>query len=56
MAQFFEEEKKYPDNAPRKNFVFMAYPFAPPISQDDYNAVVKETPERMPFTALVFSG
>src|SRR4051794_16695422 len=42
MAQFIEEEKKYPDNAQRKNFVFMAYPFAPAISQDDYNAVVKE--------------
>jgi hypothetical protein len=42
MAQLFEDEKKYPDNAPRTNFVFLAYPFTPPIAQDDYNTVVKE--------------
>ena len=42
MAQFFVEEQNYPDNAGRKNFIFLAYPFTPPISQDDYNAVVKE--------------
>jgi hypothetical protein len=42
MAQFFEDEKKYPDNARRQNFVFFAYPFTPPIPQDDYNTVVKE--------------
>lgn len=42
MAQLFVDEKEYPDNEPRTNFVFMAYPFAPPISQDDYNAVVRE--------------
>jgi hypothetical protein len=42
MAQFFEEEKNYPDNSRRKNFVFFAYPFTPPIPQDDYNAVVRE--------------
>src|SRR3954447_22799832 len=47
MAQLFEEEKKYPDNAPRANFVFLAYPFAPPISQDDYNAVVSELQEEL---------
>lgn len=54
MAQFFEEEKKYPDNAPRANFVFMAYPFAPPISQDDYNAVVKELQSEYPLRLWYF--
>ncbi len=34
MAQFFQEEQGYPDNAPRTNFIFMAYPFTPPLSQD----------------------
>jgi hypothetical protein len=33
MARFFLEEKDKSDNAPRKNFVFMAYPFTPPIPQ-----------------------
>jgi nucleoside 2-deoxyribosyltransferase len=42
VAHLFDEEKGFPDNATRANFVFMAYPFTPPISQDDYNAVVKE--------------
>jgi hypothetical protein len=41
MAQLFEDEQKNPDNAVRANFVFLAYPFAPPIAQADYNAVVK---------------
>jgi hypothetical protein len=31
MAQLFEDERKYPDNATRMNFVFMAYPFSPAI-------------------------
>ena len=42
MAKMFQEEKSYPDNAARKNFVFFAYPFTPAIPQDDYNAVVAE--------------
>ena len=54
MAQLFEEEKKYPDNAPRRNFVFMAYPFTPPISQDDYNAVVKELQNEYPLRLWYF--
>lgn len=54
MAQLFEEEKKYRDNAPRTNFVFMAYPFAPPISQDDYNAVVKELQIEFPLRLWYF--
>lgn len=54
MAQLFEDEKKYPDNAPRKNFVFMAYPFTPPISQDDYNTVVKELQNEYPLRLWYF--
>jgi nucleoside 2-deoxyribosyltransferase len=54
MAQLFEEEKNYPDNAPRKNFAFMAYPFAPPISQDDYNTVVKELQNECPLRLWYF--
>jgi nucleoside 2-deoxyribosyltransferase len=42
MAQLFEEEKTYPDNRHRENFVFFAYPFAPPIPQDDYCQVIKD--------------
>jgi nucleoside 2-deoxyribosyltransferase len=47
MAQFIEEEKRYPDNAQRKHFIFVAYPFTPAISQDDYNAVVKELQDEL---------
>ncbi len=54
MAQLFEDEKNYPDNAPRMNFVFMAYPFTPPISQDDYNAVVKELQSEFPLRLWYF--
>jgi hypothetical protein len=54
MAQLFEEEKKYPDNTPRANFVFMAYPFTPPISQDDYNAVVRELQNDYPLRLWYF--
>ncbi|HWG45807.1 MAG TPA: hypothetical protein VN688_23805, partial [Gemmataceae bacterium] len=54
MAQLFEEEKQYLDNASRTNFVFMAYPFSPPISQDDYNAVVKELQNEYPLRLWYF--
>jgi hypothetical protein len=54
MAQLFEDEKKHPDNAPRTNFVFMAYPFTPPIAQDDYNAVVKELQGEFPLRLWYF--
>lgn len=54
MAQLFEEEKKYPDNAPRTNFVFMAYPFSPPISRDEYGAVVKEIQNEYPLRLWYF--
>jgi hypothetical protein len=54
MAQFFQEEQNYSDNAPRQNFIFMAYPFTPPISQDDYNAVVKELQSDYPLRLWYF--
>jgi hypothetical protein len=54
MAQFFEEEKNYPDNARRTNFVFFAYPFTPPIPQEDYNAVVKELQSEYPLRLWYF--
>jgi len=54
MAQLFLEEQGYPDNAPRKNFVFMAYPFTPPIAQGDYNAVVKELQSEYPVRLWYF--
>jgi nucleoside 2-deoxyribosyltransferase len=54
MAQLFEDEKKYPDNASRMNFIFLAYPFTPPISQDDYNSVVKELQNEFPLRLWYF--
>jgi nucleoside 2-deoxyribosyltransferase len=54
MPQLFDDEKQFPDNAPRKNFVFMAYPFAPPISQEDYNAVVRELQNEYPLRLWYF--
>jgi hypothetical protein len=54
MAQFFEDEKNYPANAPRVNFVFMAYPFSPPIPQQEYNAVVKELQSEYPLRLWYF--
>lgn len=56
MARLFEEEKKDPDNARRVNFVFLAYPFTPPIPQEHYNAVVKELQKGRPLATLVFPG
>jgi hypothetical protein len=54
MAQFFQEEQNYPDNAPRTNFIFLAYPFTPPLSQDDYNTVVKELQGEFPLRLWYF--
>ncbi len=47
MAQFFEDEKRYDDNKIRKNFVFLGYPFAPPLAQDDYQSVTSELQEEL---------
>ena len=54
MAQLFEEEKNTLDNSRRMNFVFMAYPFSPPISQDDYNTVVRELQTEFPLRLWYF--
>jgi len=54
MAQLFEDEKKYPDNQRRTNFVFFAYPFTPPIPQEDYNAVVRELQSEYPLRLWYF--
>jgi hypothetical protein len=54
MAQLFEDEKKHPDNAPRMNFVFLAYPFTPPIPLDDYNAIIKELQGEFPVRLWYF--
>lgn len=48
MAQLFSDEVGLPANQPRKNFVFMAYPFTPPLSRDDYASVVKDLQEELP--------
>lgn len=36
MAQMFKDEAGFPDNAARANFVFLGYPFNPPLARDDY--------------------
>jgi nucleoside 2-deoxyribosyltransferase len=48
MAQLFEDERRFPDNAARQNLVFMGYPFTPPLPADDYRAVVAELQEELP--------
>lgn len=45
MAQLFEEEKAYPDNRQRANFVFFGYPYAPAVAQEDYQAALRELEE-----------
>ncbi len=54
MAQMFEDEKGFPDNAKRKNFVFLGYPFNPPLAQDDYTAAMKELQEELPVRLWYF--
>ncbi len=54
MAQLFEEEKKYPDNKARKNFVFLGYPHEPPLPRDDYRRVIKELEEELPLRLWYF--
>lgn len=48
MALMFGEEAKVPDNGPRKNFVFMGYPYEPPLALDDYRKLVKELQQELP--------
>jgi hypothetical protein len=50
----FREEAAYPDNAPRANFVFLGYPFHPPIARDDYAAVVNDIEGTLPLRLWYF--
>lgn len=54
MAQLYQAERTRPDNATRQNFVFMAYPFAPPIPRNDYDSVVKELQDEFPIRLWYF--
>jgi hypothetical protein len=54
MAQMFEDEKRYPDNARRENFVFLGYPFMPPLAQDDYRSVMRELEDELPLRLWYF--
>jgi hypothetical protein len=54
MAQMFEDEKKYADNAVRKNFVFLGYPYDPPLPRDDYGAVLQELEAELPIRLWYF--
>lgn len=54
MAQMFAEEAALPDNRVRSNFVFMGYPFTPPLPADDYGAVVEELEEALPIRFWYF--
>lgn len=54
MAKMFEDEKKYPDNRKRENFVFLGYPFDPPLAQDDYRSVMNEIESELPIRLWYF--
>jgi hypothetical protein len=54
MAKLFEEERKYPDNKARKNFVFLGYPSRPPIPLDDYRKVIKDIEKEIPVRLWYF--
>jgi hypothetical protein len=54
MAKLFKDEKAFPDNVVRKNFVFLGYPFTPPLPQDDYRAVTKELEDELPIRLWYF--
>lgn len=54
VAQLFKEEKGFPDNAPRTNFVFLAYPYAPPLALDDYRALTRELEQELPLRLWYF--
>jgi hypothetical protein len=55
MAQLFEDERDKPDNAPRRNFVFMGYPWNPPLPQEDYNRVVADLQDELPVRFWYFA-
>jgi len=54
VASFFDAEKGVPENRPRQNFVFMAYPFQPALPADDYRAAVKELQAELPIRFWYF--
>jgi hypothetical protein len=51
MAQMFKDERGFPDNIGRTNFVFLAYPYAPPLALDDYRALTQELESELPGTS-----
>lgn len=55
MAQLFEDERTKPDNAPRRNFVFMGYPWDPPLPKADYNQVVADLQDELPVRFWYFA-
>ena len=55
MAQLFYEEKNKAENKRRNNFVFLAYPYEPPIDKDAYNNVIKEFEDKYPIRMWYFS-
>jgi hypothetical protein len=54
MAQLFEDEKKYPDNRTRDNFVFLGYPYNPALPRDDYQRVVRDLQSEIPIRLWYF--
>jgi hypothetical protein len=54
MAQMFKEEKSFPDNTQRKNFVFLAYPYSAPLPLDDYRALTRELQDELPVRLWYF--
>jgi len=54
MAQLFDDERKYPDNKARVNFVFLGYPYSPPLALDDYRGVVQDLEQELPLRLWYF--
>ncbi len=54
MAQLFDDERKYPDNRARDNFVFLGYPYDPALPRDDYRRVVKDLERELPVRLWYF--
>ena len=54
MVQMFREERAYADNSPKANFVFMGYPFSPPLPKDDYAKVVADIQTSLPVRLWYF--
>jgi len=54
MAQLFEDEKKYPDNRTRDNFIFLGYPYQPALPRDDYQRVIRDLQGELPVRLWYF--